>query len=136
MTNNQYARQIAEIMCKRFFKTKGYKELPAKFWNDKRFARDYKLQMIRAFALLKEYDGQVILNAINSPDGVKIYSLSAKWLDPILEREKCKLEQKEQQFQQFAQKQTAKESVPITNEMVKPSRESFQPKQSILNNLE
>ncbi len=134
MTKNEYAQAIAELTCKRFFRTKGYNNLPAKFWSDNRFARDFKLQMIQAYALLKIYDGRAILNALNSKEGLTTYSLRAKWLDPIIAREEDKLKIAERQLEEYIEKKEQKEEIPAV--ALQKNREAFQPKQSTLDKLD
>ena len=109
------AHQIAEIICPRLFKTKGFKELPPKFWNDPRFSREYRLQLIKANALLKTFSLEAIISALTKTKiGVKIYSLGAKWLDPIIAQE----EEKIKQFNLKLEKSSKTQVEPIIEENV------------------
>ena len=126
--------KIAELVCRRWFLTKGFANLPDKFWNDKRFTRDYKLQIIKANQLLKLYSAEAILNVLNSKQFSNVYSLTAKWIDgPIsieeerLKRLKVKLEEK-----LLGQKQESEVVLP-PNDTIRPS---FSPKESIFDKLD
>jgi hypothetical protein len=130
VTKNEYAKQIAELICKRYFRAKGFNDLPFQFWNDRRFARDYRLQIIQAYALLKMYEGQAILNALNSKEGLNTYSLRARWLDPLFERESAKLKKVEEKMMEYVEK-VEENAVELPT-----ARPSFQPKQSTLDKLD
>ena len=86
------ACMLAELMVKRRFKDT---QLPFKFWNDPRFRKIYIREMQLAYGLLKLYNVEIICKALNTKEGSKIYSLCAKWLDPLLQIEKKKIEVKE-----------------------------------------
>lgn len=97
------AQKIVELICQRIFAKDGI-TLPPKFWNDKRFARTYKLQLIMANALLKKYSAQAIIAALQSSKGKRIWSLSAKFLDPIIEVEQKKLDRLESSRDEYQNK--------------------------------
>lgn len=99
-----YAHDIAVIVCTRYFASIGFKELPPKFWCDPRFSRDYRLQIMKAHALLKQYSGPAIIAALNSKQCNKVYSLGAKWLDPICAQEQRKLESEQRKIQEAIDK--------------------------------
>jgi hypothetical protein len=133
MTKNQYAQQIAELLCKRFFRTKGYNTLPLKFWNDERFARDFKLQKIKAFSLLKIYDGQVIMNVLTLYKYKNIYSLNCKFLDPVFAQEQEKLNRLKEKVAAAAEKQEAEIVLDVPSGTDRPA---FTTKESILDKLD
>ena len=131
--NKKPAQIICEIVCKRFFQTQGFKELPPKFWNDIRFARHYRLQIIKANGLLKIYRPQAIINALKSKQGSTIYSLTAKWFDPLIAVEQAKIEKLEKQLEKAIEKPAAESSVLVENNEPRPS---FQTGKSLLEELE
>lgn len=136
MEQRKPAQLIAEIVCKRFFLTQGFKELPPKFWNDIRFARNYRLQIIKANSLLKIYRPQAIINALKSKQGSSIYSLTAKWLDSLIAVEQAKIEKLEKQLEKAVEKPTVESSkgdVPFEPQTPRPS---FQTGKSLLEELE
>lgn len=100
MSNKQKAQQIAEILFKRIA-AKNNDTLPPKFWNDERYARDYRLQLIKINAVMKIYEPLAIINALNSPKGKNIWSITAPWLDPIIAEEQKKLNKLNQQKEKF-----------------------------------
>lgn len=100
------AQKLAELICRRYFGKDGI-DLPTKFWHDIRYAKHYKLQIIKANALLKIYKFEAILAALNSKEGKNIWSLTASWLEPIIavkEQEMKILERKKQEFKDTYQK--------------------------------
>lgn len=135
-TQRKPAQLIAEIVCKRFFFTQGFKELPPKFWNDIRFARNYRLQIIKANSLLKIYKPQAIINALKSKQGSTIYSLTAKWLDPLIAVEQAKIEKLEKQLENAInspQNPPPNSSLLIENDVPRPA---FKTGTSLLEELE
>lgn len=130
------AHSIAELICRRYFKTKGFADLPTKFWNDQRFARDYRLQIIKANALIKLYSPEAIINALKSKQGLTIYSLTAPWLDAIIAVEQAKLDKLARQLENAA---NAAIDYPITpDQEIKPEqpRPTFNTKESLLDKLD
>lgn len=122
-----YAHDIAVIVCIRYFASIGFKELPPRFWCDPRFSRDYRLQIMKANALLKQYSGPAIIAALNSKQCNKIYSLGAKWLDPVCAQEQRKLESEERKMQEAIDKyleweksQETIKAIPVTPKAEKP----------------
>ncbi len=89
-SKKQKAQQIAEILFKRIA-AKNQNTLPVKFWNDERYARDYRLQLIKINALMKVYEPQAIINALLSPKGKNIWSITAPWLDPLIAEEQKRI---------------------------------------------
>lgn len=112
------AQYLAELMCERQARSKG-QEIPAKFWNLPTWKRTFLVQVRFAHGLFKSYDVQAVLRALESSEGKNIYSLNAKWLDPIIKQEQLKLEriqvQKELQGDKPQSMETAK------NDNLRPS---------------
>lgn len=87
------AQYLAEIMCERLAK-KEKKELCLQFWNTDYWILPFKNQLRFANQLLKIYSCEAIINALNTFQGKRIYSLTAKWLDPIIKDEQLKIDNK------------------------------------------
>lgn len=100
MSKKQKAQQIAEILFKRIAANNS-DTLPDKFWNDERYARNYRIQLIKINALFKIYEPLAIINALNSPKGKNIWSITAPWLDPIIAEEQKKLNKLNEQKEKF-----------------------------------
>ena len=79
------AQYIAEFICERLAQ-KQKKDLHYRFWLSKEWEKEYKGQIAAAHKWLKKYDSKVIISALNSRDGSKIYSLRAPHLGDIIER--------------------------------------------------
>lgn len=79
------AQYIAEFICER--KAKKQKvDLHYRFWLSKEWEKEYKGQIAAAHKLLKKYDAKTIIEALNSSQGIKIYSLRAPHLGDIIEK--------------------------------------------------
>ncbi len=78
------AQYLAELMCERKYRKLGV-SLPKKFWSDERYRKEFLFQKRNADQLLAYRDFRDILAALQDKRGVSIHSLSAKWLDPIIE---------------------------------------------------
>ena len=70
------AAYVAEIMCKRNAEKKNKGSLPFKFWNKKPWNWTFKRQMNAAHKLLKDYDEEVLVKAVNSSEFRGIFSLN------------------------------------------------------------
>jgi hypothetical protein len=70
------AAYVAEIMCKRNAEKKNKGSLPFKFWNKKPWNWTFIRQMNAANKLLKDYDEEVLVKAINSSEFRGIFSLN------------------------------------------------------------
>jgi hypothetical protein len=79
------AQYISELICERIAK-RTKKDLHYRFWLSKEWEKQYKGQITTAHKLLKQYDAKVIIAALNSTQGVKIYSLRAPHLVDIIEQ--------------------------------------------------
>ncbi len=78
------AQYIAEIMCQR--KADRYNEgkLPHKFWSDGKWGREYVYQVGCANQMIKRYGHIYIIKALETPRGLKIYSLKFPHLVNII----------------------------------------------------
>ena len=81
------AQYIAEMMCIR--KAESINEgMPAdKLWNTEKWKKEYRSQVTRAYQLLRKFDEQVIISALKSPQGKRIYSLRNKSITKLLQQE-------------------------------------------------
>lgn len=115
------AQKIVELICERFY-GKDNISLPKAFWNDPRYARNYRLQLIKANALLKMYSAEAILAALLSSKGKSIYSLTAKWLDPLIatEEKKIQLNQEKKREYESQLEIDSKESLYVPGEFHDP----------------
>ncbi len=82
---------LAEGMCDRQAR-KNKTQLPERFWKSPRWEREFLMQVRHANSLLKTYSVAAIVRALRTPEGKKVYSLSAPWLDPIIRDEQAKLD--------------------------------------------
>lgn len=87
------AQYIAEILCERQAK-RNKEDLPFQFWNLDKYKRDFLLQLRFANILIKTYSFEAICSALKTPQGLRIYSLGAKWFDPIIRTEQEKIDRK------------------------------------------
>lgn len=87
----QPAHYLAELSITRKAAKFG-KTLPFKFWNTPEWKRDYRLAIMASHSLLKVFELEPILAALNSDDGKWIYSLNYKGLFQLIVREKNRLE--------------------------------------------
>lgn len=78
------AQFIAETICERLAK-KQKKDLHFRFWLSKEWEKEYKGQIAAANKLLKTYNARSILKALQSEQGLKIYSLRAPHLPDIIQ---------------------------------------------------
>lgn len=90
------AQYLAELMCERLAKHRGL-TLHKGFWYTENWRRDFLMQLRFANQLIKLYSIEAILSALRSVDGKKIYSLAAKWLDPLIKSEQDKIDAKASQ---------------------------------------
>lgn len=85
------AQYLAEVMCIRQAEKKREK-LPPKFWNIPKWKMPYKQQILAAHSLLKIYEPEEIILAINRKDAKWIFSLRFPGLNQIILEEKEKLD--------------------------------------------
>lgn len=78
------AQYLVEFICERIAKIKK-KDLHYRFWLSKEWSKEYRGQIAAANNLLSRYDIKIILQALKSTKGSKIYSLRAPHLIPIIE---------------------------------------------------
>lgn len=84
------AQFLAEVMCERSAK-KDNLDLPPKFWNLTIWKKEFLKQLNLANRLISKYDPALISKSLRTPQGKKIFSLGAKWLKDILEKESKKI---------------------------------------------
>lgn len=84
------AQYITELICEH--KAKINKEdLHYRFWEHKKWAAFYRNQIASANKLLKKYDAKAIVEALNSTEAQKIYSLRAPHLVPMIDQAQDRL---------------------------------------------
>jgi hypothetical protein len=81
---------------------------------------------------MKTYSPEAIINALKTPQGSKIYSLTAAWLDAIIATEQAKLEKLARQLENVANAVPEKEII-LENTTPRPT---FQKKESLLDKLD
>lgn len=86
------SQYLAENMCDRQARSKGV-TLKHHFWKtDEIWKRAFLLQVRHAAGLLRVYSVEAIVNALKKPGGKRVYSLGARWLDPLVKEEQQKLD--------------------------------------------
>lgn len=118
------AQFLVEVVLERYAK-KDKKELPFKFWRAELWKRQFGLQMIWANQLLKLYSFTAIYNALlKNPSGKKVYSLNAKWLDPIIKHEEDVLKRQKASQQQIVEiaVQNNTDNLPIHRPTFNPNK--------------
>lgn len=80
------AQYIAEFICERIAK-RNKLDLHYRFWVNEEWEKVYKGQLTAAYKLLKQYEPKAVLNALNSKEGSKIYSLRAPHLPAMIDKE-------------------------------------------------
>lgn len=85
------AQYLAEVMCMRVAK-KNKETLPVKFWNEPKWKMQYKQQIVAANSLLKIYEPDAIIAAVNRKDSQWIYSLRYPGLNQKILEEKDRLD--------------------------------------------
>lgn len=83
-------------MCERQARKKNV-DLFNKFWTNIEWKRIFLLQKRFADGLLKVYSIKAIIKALQTKVGSNIYSLSAKWLDNLIQIEEKRLETQSKQ---------------------------------------
>ena len=95
-SNNKFvsaAQYITEIICeKKAIKDK--EDLHYRFWINKKWSSFYRNQIATANDLVKKYDDQAIISALNSKECQNIYSLRAPFLKASLDKHQKILEEK------------------------------------------
>jgi hypothetical protein len=85
-------QSLAEKICVKFAKLKGI-DLPYKFWEDKKWGKRFVAQAKHAATLLKDYDYEIIIAALNDRECRNLESLGARaWIVPVCEEIKKKRE--------------------------------------------
>jgi len=132
ISSSQY---LAENMCDRQARKKKT-TLPFKFW-DKEISptwhREFLMQLRHANSLLKLYSVEAIVAALRSPKGKNVFSLGAKWLDPIIQEEQRRFDvAQEKQAVRLAKEET---QPVVASNIPEAPRPSFTNHQSILSKL-
>ena len=96
------AQFLAEKICERLAR-KDKIALSDQFWNQARWRRTFLYQVQIANGLLKIYSWQAVLRALNKNPG--IYSLNAKFLDPLIKTEEESLQREERARQEHKQEE-------------------------------
>lgn len=78
-------------MCERIAR-KNKEGIGQKFWETERWIKEFKTQLNFANKLLKLYSVESIAKVLNTKNGLKIYSLGARWIYDEIERENNKRE--------------------------------------------
>lgn len=120
---------IAESMCDRIAR-KDKAELPLKFWTLERWKRPFLLQLRHANSLLKLYSAEAIIRALRTPEGKRVYSLGAQWLDPLIRVEQERVDRQAE----AREKAPAAEPAPPAA-TTEPPRQPYKPRPSPLDKL-
>lgn len=126
------AQYLAECMCDRIAKKDG-RELGHKFWEIDEWKRAFCLQIRQANALLKLYSCTAIIRGLKTPQGKKVYSLGAKWLEPIIKDEQKKIDTQARLRKEFASE--APQVAAPSDVTPEPPRPTFSAKQSLFTKL-
>jgi len=110
------AQYLAEYMCVRMAK-KDKKQLSERFWNTDAWKLTYKKQLLAANNLLKVYEFQAILNALELKSSQWICSLWAKNLTEIIVREQELIKQEAARLEKAYSKEKERENVPLSPEI-------------------
>ncbi len=86
------AQYISEMVCLREAEKERVGRPAYALWNTKRWQKQFKSKVTKAYQLLKKYSDKAIINALNSYKGKNIYSLRVKFLEPIIQNEQKKLD--------------------------------------------
>lgn len=124
------AQFIAEIMCSRMAKKDGY-DLPMQFWKLPAWKKNFMSQVLAANATLKLYSVKAILTALRKVPNA--YSLRARWLVDVMEKEQIQYETVEAKIEA----KIKEEVVPAPSPAKPPEapRPSFTPKKTTLGKL-
>lgn len=91
------AQYITELICENKAK-KDKADLHYRFWLSKKWSAFFRNQIASAHKLLKQYGDTAIVRALKDPRASQIYSLRAPHLIPIIEYQKEKLDQENNQL--------------------------------------
>ena len=127
------AQYLAENMCDRKARKQGT-TLGFKFWDKSNpvWQREFLLQARHATSLLKLYSVEAIVRALRAPKGKTVYSLAAKWLDPLIKEEQIKLDVARSKQESRLSQQPEPDTSPMVIEAPRPV---FAPKESALSKL-
>lgn len=88
---------VAEVLYSNIAEQSG-KEFSKQFWSkDEKLRKEFAGQVVAANKLLKKYPIKIILAALRSPEGKRIFSLRMKTIGKLLEKfrkeeEKCQVQ--------------------------------------------
>lgn len=102
------AAYVAEIMCKRNAENKNKGSLPFKFWNKKPWNWTFRRQMNAANKLLKDYDEEALVRAVNSSEFKGIFSLNHPTAVRIIKKYQLLLNEQSDKKQKIEVKKNAK----------------------------
>jgi hypothetical protein len=85
------AQYITELICENKAKQDGI-DLHYRFWANPSWSTYYRNQIGSANKLLQKFSETAIIRALNTKEAVKIYSLRAPHLIPIIEQQQAILE--------------------------------------------
>jgi hypothetical protein len=123
VSESQY---LAERVCERKAAKEG-QTLPYRFWNTKKWKREFLYQLQLANSLLKMYSFAAILKALNKH--FQVFSLNAQFLDNTIKFEQAKIDK----LNQLLANKPIEESPPV-NTSEKP-RPDFVEKPSTISKL-
>lgn len=121
-----FQQYIAETMCERLAKKNGT-DLPVRFWQNPRWGKEFRKQVLAVNSLLKLYCPAAIILALRATPN--LYSLCATWFDDILKEKQCAI-----QPILDTDTQAQEEWAELKAQATKP-RPTFNPKSSTLNKL-
>jgi hypothetical protein len=81
---------LAEHMVARQVRAKG--PIPQRLWDDRRWQSELSTQAMLASRLLERFRLQAIIQALNTPNGKKVWSFGAPWLVEMVRKEGLYLE--------------------------------------------
>lgn len=102
------AQYITEIICEHKAKIEK-KDLHYKFWTTKYWSKFYRDQIGSANKLLQIYRPEDIVDALNTNQAQKIYSLRAPFLKPIIEKAKITNDSKNKELSKIFDRSEKKE---------------------------
>ena len=127
------SQYLAENMCDRMAR-KERTALPAKFWSTSAlWKKTFLVQLRFANSLLKLYSVAAIIDGLKHPKGKNVYSLGARFLDPLIKDEQERLDRQAAELAKVvASIPQVEESFPAHASTPRPV---FQPQKSQLDKL-
>lgn len=110
------AAYIAETMVSRIArKEQAGRDLPGNFHSVDKWERFFKVQLRHAASLLKLYSYEALIKALRTYKGKTVYSLGAKFLDPLIKDEQEKINRVEEK-----KKEAVADTPAVIPEIVEP----------------